>query len=58
MYMKDGQTVQNPDPSSGLYVRRRDGAEVRVAIPPDQLAFQMGEAMQVLMHSFCVEGFL
>jgi isopenicillin N synthase-like dioxygenase len=42
-----GAPVPCPDPAAGLHVRTRGGAVVRVAIPPEQLAFQMGEAMQV-----------
>lgn len=47
MYMKGEEAVQNPDPSSGLYIRTRAGEDLRVVIPADHIAFQMGEAMQV-----------
>ena len=47
MYMKDGREVACPDPAAGLYIRNRQGAAVKVTIPADHVAFQMGEAMQV-----------
>lgn len=37
-----------PDPAAGLYVRARAGHTLRVAIPPDALAFQTGEALQLV----------
>lgn len=42
-----GAEVPCPDPAAGLYIRSRSGATVRVAIPPDCLAFQIGETAQV-----------
>lgn len=47
MYLRDGREVSNPDPAAGLYIRSPSGAVVQARIPPDHLAFQMGEAMQV-----------
>ena len=48
MYMKGAEAVPNPDPQAGLYIRQRQGAEVvQAPIPADQIAYQMGEAMQV-----------
>ena len=48
MYMRGSEGVGNPDPQAGLYIRQRQGAEVvQAPIPADQIAFQMGEAMQV-----------
>ncbi|KAK9785183.1 hypothetical protein WJX73_001207 [Symbiochloris irregularis] len=47
MFMQGGQEVRNPDSSSGLHILDRSGYPHRVAIPPDGLAFQMGEASQV-----------
>jgi hypothetical protein len=38
----------SPDPAAGLYIRSRAGAATRVAIPPDCLAFQTGEALQLI----------
>lgn len=37
-----------PDPSSGLYIHARDSTITKVSIPPDCLAFQTGEALQVI----------
>ncbi|KAL4942415.1 hypothetical protein BDV06DRAFT_163583 [Aspergillus oleicola] len=38
----------SPDPSAGLYIRSRTGAVVKVNIPKDCLAFQTGEALQLI----------
>lgn len=37
-----------PDPTSGLYIRSRNGDTVRVNIPRDCLAFQTGEALELI----------
>jgi len=37
-----------PDPSAGLYIRSRDGSTVKVNIPRDCLAFQTGEALELI----------
>ncbi|MEW5311825.1 MAG: hypothetical protein WDW38_003510 [Sanguina aurantia] len=42
-----GVEVPNPDASSGLYIEDRQGRVVRAAIGPSQIAFQVGEALQV-----------
>ena len=48
MYMKGDQAVPNPDPQAGLYIRaRQEGGVTQAPIPVDQIAYQMGEAMQV-----------
>ncbi|XP_004348108.2 hypothetical protein CAOG_04283 [Capsaspora owczarzaki ATCC 30864] len=39
--------VECPDPDAGLYIRSRSGKVVRVSIPADMLAFQMGESTQI-----------
>lgn len=39
--------VPSPSPSSGLYIRTRGGALTKVSIPPDSLAFQTGEALEL-----------
>jgi isopenicillin N synthase-like dioxygenase len=39
--------VPCPDPTAGLYIRTRGGEVVKVSIPGDALAFQMGEVTQV-----------
>jgi len=47
MYLRDGREAPSPDPAAGLYIRTRRHGVVQVAIPADQLAYQMGEALQV-----------
>ncbi|KAH8150023.1 uncharacterized protein LAJ45_05709 [Morchella importuna] len=37
-----------PDPNAGLYIQDRNGNTVKVAIPKDCLAFQTGEALEVI----------
>ena len=39
---------QAPDPSAGLYIRSRTGQTTKVAIPPACLAFQTGEALELV----------
>ncbi|KAI9931661.1 hypothetical protein AWENTII_001708 [Aspergillus wentii] len=39
---------QSPDPKAGLYIRSRTGDIVKVNIPKDCLAFQTGEALQLI----------
>jgi len=39
--------VPAPSPSSGLYIRNRGGDLTKVSIPPDCLAFQTGEALEL-----------
>lgn len=39
---------KSPDPSSGLYIRSRGGETVKVNIPRDCLAFQTGEALELI----------
>ena len=41
------QLSASPDPTAGLYVLRRDGRSVQVAIPPHSLAFQLGECQMI-----------
>lgn len=53
MYLPAGATAAadeapNPDPRSGLVVRRRGGAVVPVRSHPGQVMFQAGLALQVL----------
>ncbi|KAI9043076.1 putative lysyl-tRNA synthetase [Aspergillus affinis] len=38
----------SPDPSAGLYIQSRTGDVVKVNIPKDSLAFQTGEALQLI----------
>ncbi|KAI9824176.1 MAG: hypothetical protein M1826_007434 [Phylliscum demangeonii] len=46
--------------AAGLYIRSRTGATVPITIPPDQLAFQTGEALQILTrgHFHAVSHFV
>ena len=37
-----------PDPSTGLYIHARDSTIAKISIPSDCLAFQTGEALQVI----------
>ncbi|CAG8644091.1 18222_t:CDS:2, partial [Dentiscutata erythropus] len=51
MYINESDStfpeVQCPDPSSGLYIKTKSDKIVKVSIPKDHLAFQLGEAMQM-----------
>lgn len=47
-----GQPVANSDPKAGLYIRSRAGALVKVAIPADHIAFQIGETAQIHSGGF------
>ncbi|KAF9498128.1 Clavaminate synthase-like protein [Pleurotus eryngii] len=52
MFLEQGangavKVVTSPSPSSGLYIRTRGGDLTKVTIPPDCLAFQTGEALQL-----------
>ncbi|KAJ5679139.1 hypothetical protein N7462_007383 [Penicillium macrosclerotiorum] len=42
------ELTQSPDPSAGLYIRSRTGSIVKVNIPKDCLAFQTGEALELI----------
>lgn len=53
MYMEeDGKEVSNPDPRSGLVIAPRNTSsyppQVKVTIPADYLAFQIGECSQIV----------
>ena len=37
-----------PDPDTGLYIHARDSTVTKVSIPADCLAFQTGEALQII----------
>jgi isopenicillin N synthase-like dioxygenase len=39
---------RSPDPKAGLYIHSRTGAVVKVSIPRDCLAFQTGEALEII----------
>ncbi|MCJ1372679.1 hypothetical protein MMC20_003904 [Loxospora ochrophaea] len=38
----------SPDPAAGLYICSRTGTTTKVSIPPDQLAFQTGETLELV----------
>ncbi|KAF9889932.1 hypothetical protein FE257_006806 [Aspergillus nanangensis] len=42
------ELAQSPDPKAGLYIQSRTGEVVKVNIPRDCLAFQTGEALQLI----------
>lgn len=44
---KQGNQIPCPDPKAGLYIRSRNNKTVRVAVPSDVLAFQIGETAQI-----------
>eukprot|EP00891_Asterochloris_glomerata_P006053 jgi/Astpho2/6053/e_gw1.00084.69.1_t len=48
MYQRGPDEVPCPDSQAGLYIRTCRRQLFRVSIPPDHLAFQMGETFQVL----------
>jgi len=43
----DGKVITSPDPSAGLYIKNRKGEIVKGTIPPNCMAFQMGESQQI-----------
>jgi isopenicillin N synthase-like dioxygenase len=44
---QNGKIVQNNDPDAGLYIRNRNSEVFKVGIPPNHLAFQIGETAQI-----------
>lgn len=48
MYIKEGTVIENPVPTSGLFIQTRSGDPVKVAIPVNCCAFQIGESSQIL----------
>ncbi|GMI47074.1 hypothetical protein TrCOL_g3500 [Triparma columacea] len=50
MYVDDatGAPITCPDPSAGLYVVDREGESVKVNIPQDCMAVQLGECVQIV----------
>ncbi|KNZ79621.1 putative iron/ascorbate oxidoreductase, partial [Termitomyces sp. J132] len=52
MYLQEGDgfepvVIPSPSAASGLYIRTRGGDLIKVSIPPDCLAFQTGEALEI-----------
>jgi isopenicillin N synthase-like dioxygenase len=53
MYLCEGEgsepiIIASPSPASGLYIRTRGGELTKVTIPSDCLAFQTGEALEII----------
>lgn len=42
-----GSVAENKDPSAGLYIRNRKSEVIKASIPPDHIAFQIGETAQI-----------
>jgi isopenicillin N synthase-like dioxygenase len=57
-----GNEVPCPDPQAGLYARSRKGELIKVGIPSDHLAYQIGETASIhsggVLHAtpHCVRG--
>ena len=48
MYLNaDGQEIESPDPTAGLYIKSRSGRLVHVKVPQNALCFQIGETSQI-----------
>jgi len=47
LYTRECKPCSNPDAACGLYIKNRKGEEVKVAIPEDCIAFQIGESSQI-----------
>lgn len=47
-HAQEPSIVPLASPESGLYIRTRGGELIKVSIPPDCLAFQTGEALELL----------
>jgi isopenicillin N synthase-like dioxygenase len=46
-FNEKGEEIANPDKGSGLYVRSRKGETIKINIPADSLAFQIGETATI-----------
>lgn len=58
MYVnRRGREVQCPDAGAGLYVRNRTGQVIKINIPEDHLAFQVGR-LTVCMFAYLCDGLL
>lgn len=44
---EQGERVENKDPDAGLYIRSRQSELIKVGIPADHIAFQIGETAQI-----------
>eukprot|EP01018_Ginkgo_biloba_P002059 Gb_10635 [translate_table: standard] len=48
MYMKDDSEISCPDNTAGLYIKTRTGAIVKAVYGENDLAYQVGEATEIL----------
>lgn len=48
MFLRNGVKVECPDNAAGLYIQTRDDEIVKVDFGEDELAYQIGEAAQIL----------
>jgi isopenicillin N synthase-like dioxygenase len=49
-----GKRIENPDPKGGLWIVDRKGGNVKVNIPPENLAIQCGECLQIISGGILV----
>ena len=49
-----GGIIDNSDQKAGLYVARRNGGSIRVSIPDDCMAVQLGECVQIITGGLLV----
>jgi len=56
MYFNDntGEKMDNPDPTGGLWAVDRSSSSVKVIIPPDHMAVQCGECLQIVTGGLLV----
>lgn len=45
---KSGQEIENPDTNCGLWIRNYQHEDVKITIPDDCLAFQIGETSEIM----------
>lgn len=49
-----GEQIENPDPKGGLWIIDRNSGSVKVNIPPENLAVQCGECLQIITGGLLV----
>jgi isopenicillin N synthase-like dioxygenase len=49
-----GEKITNPDPQGGLWVVNRGSTPVKISFPPDQMAVQCGECLQIISGGLLV----
>ncbi|XP_024523436.1 uncharacterized protein LOC112343704 [Selaginella moellendorffii] len=50
MYTREGREIDCPDSEAGLYVRTRSGAIVKATFGKDDIAYQVGEATELMSN--------